>query len=357
MQLSYQMSPEYIPGADMTAAVRDQAAVVRACRELGMHGIFVAEHLSRNESIWLPPLMLISRLCEHGEGMTFGTAVLAAALHNPVHLAEQVGFLDAATDGKFVLGLASGWNRSEFETSGADMASRGRALDETVEILRLLWSSEEPVSYNGKVYSFPDTVMSFRPRRGGGQPIWLGGASPRALRRAARVADTWMISSHMSTDQAAEQADMYRRLREEAGQPHPQTRPALKSVFVAPTMEAARSLGGDQLTASYEMFKNWGLFTDVFREQVDTVGYGHVTERAFIGDPDTVAEQIVDFARRTGTNHLLVRSQWLGMTPSAIIGSLELLCQDVLPRVEAELASSASRPDAEDTERWLSAPH
>jgi alkanesulfonate monooxygenase SsuD/methylene tetrahydromethanopterin reductase-like flavin-dependent oxidoreductase (luciferase family) len=342
MQLGYLVSPEYTPGTDMSAALRDQRSVVRACRELGMDSIFVAEHLSRGESVWFPPLMLLSHLCQFGEGMTFGTAVLAAGLHNPVHLAEQAGFLDAATGGKFVLGLASGWNRSEFESVGADMKTRGKALDETMEILRLLWGSQEPVTYHGEVYSFRDTLLSLRPQAGAAQPIWLGASSDRALRRAARAADAWMISSHMSTEHAAAQMETYRQLLAEAGRPYPAVRPALKSIYVAPTMEAAKLTGGDQLTASYEMFKNWGLFTDVFQQRVDTVGYSHVTERASIGDPQTVAEQITDFVRRTDVNYLLVRSQWIGIATSSIIKSLELLCGEVMPLVEAELGSGSA---------------
>jgi alkanesulfonate monooxygenase SsuD/methylene tetrahydromethanopterin reductase-like flavin-dependent oxidoreductase (luciferase family) len=339
IDLGYLISPEFLVGTDLNAAIKDQQLIVQTCRELGMSAVFSAEHLSRQESVWFPPLMLLSRVCEYGEGMMFGTAVLAAGLHNPVALAEQVGFLDAATGGKFVLGLASGWNRSEFESMGVSMSTRGKALDETIDILRGLWGSSDPFSYSGDVYQLKDVTMSFRPSRGIDQPIWLGASSDVALRRAAAVGDTWIISSHMSPEHAEQQATTYRGLLESTGRPFPTVLPGLRSVFVAPTMEAAKSTGGDQLTASYEMFKNWGLFQDVFDQKLDTVKYEDVTQRAIIGSPEVVAEGIVDFVRRTGVNLLTVRSQWLGMSAQTIIGSLELLCSQVLPLVNAELGN------------------
>jgi alkanesulfonate monooxygenase SsuD/methylene tetrahydromethanopterin reductase-like flavin-dependent oxidoreductase (luciferase family) len=345
MELGYLISPEYTPGTDMIRALKDQTQIVSACRELGMSSVFVSEHLSRGQSVWFPPLLLLSRLCEYGEGMTFGTAVLAAGLHNPVALAEYVAFLDAATSGRFVLGLGAGWNRSEFMSMGASMTTRGRALDETVEILRILWGSEEPASYGGEVFTFRDTLLSFRPAAGPQQPIWLGASSAPALRRAARVADAWLISAHMSIEQAAQQMRYYEAKLSEYGHAPPSSRPALRSIFVAPTMEAARRSGGDKLVASYEMFNDWGLFTDIFHEQVASVAYEKVTERAFVGDPDTVAELIVKFVLATGANLLLVRSQWLGMSPRTIIDCLELLCTEVMPRVRRALGTAAVEPE------------
>jgi hypothetical protein len=75
------------------------------------------------------------------------------------------------------------------------------------------------------------------------------------------------------------------RLLREAGRDMPAIRPALRSVFVGSTMEQARALGGDKLADSYEMMKNWGLFRDVLAQNLASVDYQHVTERAFIGDP------------------------------------------------------------------------
>lgn len=308
VEVGYPISPEYLLGTNMQVTIKEQHRIVGACKELGMVAVFSAEHLSRGDSIWLPPMLTLSNVCEAGEGMLFGTAVLAAGLHNPVSLAEQVGFMNAATGGRFVLGFASGWNRSEFESLGVPMETRGRALDETIDILRLLWGSAEPVSYFGDVYSFKDLTLSFRPSAGAAQQLWLEASSDRALRRAAEVADNWFVSSHMSTEQAASQVETYRVMLQENGRDFPLVFPGLKSVFVAPTMEAAKSIGGDNLTASYEMFKEWGLFDNIFNQKLDHVDYQKVMERAIIGDPVTVAEEIVDFIRATGVNLLLVRS-------------------------------------------------
>lgn len=344
MELGCLLSPEYLPGTDMHAAIREQQTIVSSCRELGFSTVLCAEHLSRGQSVWLPPIPLLSRVCEHGAGMTFGTAVLAAALHNPVALAEQVGFLDAATEGRFVLGLASGWNRSEFESVGAQMSTRGRALDETIEILRLLWGSDEPVSYDGQIYNFHDVMLSLRPAAGAAAPLWLGASTDRALSRAARVADNWIISSHMSTEQAGHLVDSWESMLAANGRSVPAVRPGLRSIFVGKTAAAARHDGGEALTSSYAMYNQWGLFKDVFDERIEQVDYTKMTERGIIGDPESVAEQLVAFIRATKVNLLLVRSQWIGMRASAIVDSLELLKTVVMPMVEAELDTDLDVP-------------
>lgn len=347
MKTAYLMSPEYLPGSNMSSALRDQRDIVIACRELGMAGVFAAEHLSREDSVWLPPLLALTRVAEHSGEMMLGTSVLIGAFHHPIELAEQVAFLDAMTGGRFILGLAAGWNRSEFESMGVPLSTRGAALDETITVLRLLWGSKGPVSFKGSVYQFENVEMSFRPTHGAEQPIWLGGSSTRALRRAAAVGDNWIVSSHMAPTDASIQARIYLDELDKVGRERPAIRPGIRSIFVGKSEEAAARVGGETLTGSYQVFGKWGLFRDVLNNDVDNVRYLDVTGRALIGDIDSVAAGLIEFGRMTGVNLLIVRGQWLGLAATDIIRSLEVLHSDVMPIVNHELACQNGSRDAD----------
>lgn len=339
VELGYFLNPEYEPGVDVHRAVEEQRESVRHCRDLGLSSVVVGEHLSRAESVWLPPVPLLCRICGDGEGMLFGTGVLAAPLHNPVLLAEQAAFLDGLTGGRFALGLSAGWNAGEFASLSVPMAGRGDAVEEAVTILRLLWGSEGPVSHAGRRYAFDDVTLSLRPVQPGGPPIWLGASSAPALRRAARIGDAWIATSHLPGEGVARQAEQYRAHLRDAGRPMPATRPGLRNIYVGRTHEEAVREIGPYLTSSYAMFDGWGLFSDVLRERKGTVDYAQAAERAVVGDPQSVAEQLVEFVTASDVTLLLARTQWLGMEHRRILDSLELLATEVMPAVNAALAS------------------
>jgi alkanesulfonate monooxygenase SsuD/methylene tetrahydromethanopterin reductase-like flavin-dependent oxidoreductase (luciferase family) len=342
LDLGYFLNPEYPPKADLAQAIAEQQQTVALCRDLGMKAVVVGEHFSRETSVWLPPLMLLSRLCEHGRGMLFGTGVLVAPLHRPIVLAEQAAFLDVLTEGNFALGLSAGWNRAEFESMGVPTRGRGGRLEETVEILRLLWKSDEPVSYAGTHCRLDETMLSLKPVQRGGPPIWIGASSDVGLRRAARIGDAWIASSHLSNDEVVAQAETFGGYRKEFDRELPRVRPGLRNIYVAPTLERAVREAGPHLTSSYSMFKDWGLFAEVLREGSGDVDFDKAAQRAIIGSPELVAEQIVKFVRHSGVNLLLVRVQWLGIEHRHINSCLELMASEVLPLVQSELASTAT---------------
>ncbi|MQA01785.1 MAG: LLM class flavin-dependent oxidoreductase [Streptosporangiales bacterium] len=337
VELGYFVNPEYEKGVDVRRATEEQRETVRLCHQLGLRAVIVGEHFSRQDSVWLPPLHLLGRICDQGEGMLFGTGVLAAPLHNPVVLAEQAAYLDGLTEGNFALGLSAGWNAHEFASLSVPMAGRGQAVHETVEILRALWRTEGPVSYAGSRYSVTDVELGLRPVSQGGPPIWLGASSPRALRRAAQLGDAWLATSHLPPGDVATQAEQYRTYLSEAGRTLPATRPGLRNIYVGRTMESAIRDAGPYLTSSYSMFDSWGLFAEVLDQAGDAVDYEKAAQRAVIGDPETVAAQLVDFVGASDVNLLLARTQWLGMDHRNIMASLELLATEVMPRVNSAL--------------------
>lgn len=336
LRFGYFLNAEYPAGTDVRSAVRQAEDIVRHCAEVGLDSVFVGEHFSHGPSLWLPPIPLLSRLAALDADLDLGTAVVVAPLHNPMVLAEEAALIDQMCGGRFTLGLSAGWNKAEFAALGVEVAGRGSRLTETASILRLLWGTAGKASFHGKHYTFDDIELTLRPVQAGGPPIWIGASGPQGIRRAAEFADTWVISSHAQAEAVLEQTRRHDSALAELGKPRPGRRAALRNLYVAPTHDQAVREAAPYLTASYQMFSSWGLFRDVLAEQPD-VDYELAARRAIIGDPDEVAQQVVDFVTEAGVSELLIRMQWMGMPDSHVRACLELFAAQVLPKVRSAL--------------------
>lgn len=139
---------------------------------------------------WLDPLVTLSMVAAVTDRVRLGTSVLVLPYRNPVNLAAEAAALDVLSDGRFVLGVGAGWMREEFEALGIDAAERGARTDEHIEVLRALWT-QDPASFSGRFTGFDGIVLATTPRTEGGPPIWVGGNTDVALRRAVRLGDGW----------------------------------------------------------------------------------------------------------------------------------------------------------------------
>ena len=139
---------------------------------------------------WLDPLTTLAMVTASTDRVRLGTSVLVLPYRNPVNLAAEAAALDVLSDGRFVLGVGAGWMKEEFRALGIDPAERGPRTDEHIEVLRTLWT-EDPASFAGSFTSFEGIVLATTPRTEGGPPIWIGGNTDVALRRALRLGDGW----------------------------------------------------------------------------------------------------------------------------------------------------------------------
>lgn len=119
--------------------------------------------------------------------LLIGTCILILPLHNPLILAKRLATIDRLSGGRMRLGIGVGWSAEEYESVGVDFASRGGRCNESIEVLRNLWS-QEITSHDGDHFSFPP-MHSFPKPVDGHVPIWVGGDSEVAARRAGRLGD------------------------------------------------------------------------------------------------------------------------------------------------------------------------
>jgi probable F420-dependent oxidoreductase len=150
--------------------------------------VWVGDHIAFAIPI-LDPLLQLAQAAVVSRRLLLGTGVYLLPLRHPGPVAKQVATLDHLSEGRLIFGVGVGGEfPREFELAGVPVNERGARLSEGIAVLRKLWRGET-VSHAGKFYAFTDVLMLPPARQPGGPPIWCGGRSPAALRRAGRLAD------------------------------------------------------------------------------------------------------------------------------------------------------------------------
>lgn len=141
------------------------------------------------EDTFLSPLLLFSALALLTEKLEFATGILVLPQRDAILVAKQVATLDVLSGGRLRLGVGVGWNAAEFEALGADFSTRGRRIEEQVNVLRELWT--KPVAqFSGEWYQFEHVGIRPMPTQKP-VPIWFGGYTDVVLKRVARMGDGW----------------------------------------------------------------------------------------------------------------------------------------------------------------------
>jgi probable F420-dependent oxidoreductase len=138
---------------------------------------------------FLEPLTALSLVAGLTERVRLGTTVLVLPHRHPVLAAKILATLDHLAPGRVILGAGVGWMREEIELLGAPYDHRGAWTDEAIQVMRACWRDER-VSFRGRFFDVPEVGLAPKPLHRD-IPIWIGGHTPRALRRVAELGDGW----------------------------------------------------------------------------------------------------------------------------------------------------------------------
>jgi probable F420-dependent oxidoreductase len=181
----------------------------RAYEAAGFDSVWVSDHVVQPRTIaspypysadgvagwptdepFLEAVVAMTLVAAVTERVEIGTAVLVLPQRNPVLLAKQLATLDLVAGGRIALGVGAGWLAEEFAALGADFDGRGRAMTESIEVLRRCWTGS-PEAFDGDSYTLPGGLVSL-PAPAHPIPVLIGGMSSAALRRAASTGDGWL---------------------------------------------------------------------------------------------------------------------------------------------------------------------
>jgi probable F420-dependent oxidoreductase len=206
-------------------AIEDAAAVAE---RLGWDAVWTTDHVlvdtgkaAADYRVNYDALQTLAWVGARHPSVRIGTSVLVVPQRNAVILAKELATLDALSGGRVVAGVGVGWNAREFANVGAaeQFSVRGAYLSETIALWRHLWSGTD-APFDGRFHRLDDFVFGPLPAQGARLPIWIGGRSDPALRRAGRLADGYH-SSATSPEAYEQRLPVVRAAAEEAGRPMP----------------------------------------------------------------------------------------------------------------------------------------
>jgi probable F420-dependent oxidoreductase len=189
---------------------------------LGFADVWVSEHVILPKAApyppspaFLDPILTLTWAAAVTTRVGLGTSVIVLPMHHPVPLAKQIASLQYLSGGRAIFGIGVGWLEAEFAALGAPFRQRGRRMDESIALMRALWS-EDPVSFEARYVTAEIKEMRMQPQPPRPIPIWVGGSSEPALARAVRLCDGWH-GSRLTPETAAPIVQRLRRERPEPG--------------------------------------------------------------------------------------------------------------------------------------------
>lgn len=230
MQLPVQAQSKLMAQEWEPAAGADElAAVARAADANGFDYISVCDHVAiprdlapRMTTTWYDTVSTLSWLAALTTRVRLASTVYIVAYRHPLLTAKAFSTLDSLSAGRAVLGVGAGHVEAEFGALGVPFHRRGRITDEAIVAIRQALSDE---------WGAGDVGQTPRPVQPGGPPIWVGGSSPAARRRAARLGDGWLPQGPPEEGMAAAIAEIH-RAREEAGRTGPYAMGGMQSLYV-----------------------------------------------------------------------------------------------------------------------------
>ncbi len=189
---------------------------------------------------WPDPWVTIGALSAITEHMRFTNNVFVLPMRNPFLAAKAIGTAAVISNNRVTLTIGVGWSKDEFGLMGQAFETRGRRTDEMLTVMKLLWSGDM-VEFDGEFYQFDRLEMNPAPTAP--IPVWVGGISDAALRRAARLGDGWLTDLQSSADiiESIERIHNYRR---------EQKRDHLPFDVMATPMDAFDAAGYERLEAA-----------------------------------------------------------------------------------------------------------
>jgi probable F420-dependent oxidoreductase len=192
--------------------------IARFAEELGFHGLMSGDHAVYPEAISTdypysndgrPPMQsddeypdqaaIFGAVAAATQRLRFTCGVYVLPLRNALEVARATATLAVLSHGRFILGVGVGWMKEEFDIYGVDFRTRGRRTDEMIEVLQKLWRGDM-VEHHGEHFDFPRLQLSPAPSTP--PPIYIGGTSEAALKRAARVGDGYIGAGTLPEDVA-----------------------------------------------------------------------------------------------------------------------------------------------------------
>ncbi|MQA91611.1 MAG: LLM class flavin-dependent oxidoreductase [Gemmatimonas sp.] len=324
--------PDWMTDRDVIHRELEQAVWAE---ELGFATVWVAEHSARVYGILGSAHLGLAAIAARTNRIGLGTAVTRTALHHPLHLAEDLAYLDVLSDGRLIWGVGKGYDPLEFSTYGVDYELRDELWHEVIEIVIAAWR-EGNISYRGRHYSIPEVELFPKPLQTPTPRIYhMVSRSDSSVEFAARRLWPVVLGQGPDWDDTKRKMELYRTAARDAGYGYEDIEVAaascaqLKQVHVAPSREQAKREYKQGLLWYFQTSANRAMFG--FRREVQPYEYYLNHRNVMLGSPGDVIATLRDFRNYTGISNVLAWFNCGGQPHDQVHQSMELFSARVMP--------------------------
>ncbi|MBO1325479.1 LLM class flavin-dependent oxidoreductase [Acetobacter sp. TBRC 12305] len=336
--MGYRDNPGGVPGV-----ISDTCEMVTTAEQAGFEIAWFAEHHFTNYSVCMSPLMMAAHAAGRTSRIKLGTGVIVLPLYHPMRVAQEIGLLDAMSNGRAVLGVGTGYQAYEFERYGADVTHK---VDIFLEYWKILEGalSEGHVAFSGKYIQEPETVFCVRPAKGM-PPVYCTSPHPVILKALSKWNSTPFITAGWRGSPALPGILEYVRNAWVAGGLDGATMPVALQQYVHVTDSATEALEAAERARYVGRMVHGLRAPDLHLEGAffkapplpDEPPLETFRDNLLIGSPEYVAERLVNEIRTLKPSHYNCFFQFGDMPLARAKRSLERFSTEVLPLVEREV--------------------
>jgi probable F420-dependent oxidoreductase len=275
---------------------------------LGYHFVMISDHVALTPDVvtrypapFYDPFVTLAWLARATTRVELGTTVVILPYRHPLQTARLAANIDRLSGGRFIFGVGVGWARQEFEALGVPFERRGAMSNDYLAAIKAAWTSD-PASHSGPFVSFRDVHTGPRPVRAPHPPIWVGGASEAAMRRAVLLGDAWHPIRIRVPWLRETGLPKLREIADKAGRPRPALCPRIRLRVTETALAEEQRVAGegslDQVRADLEALARLGASYVLFDTYTDDpeATRQHETAWRMLA---LIAERVMDLAKQT----------------------------------------------------------
>lgn len=314
---------------------------VKVAEQAGFAIAWFAEHHFSNYSLCPSPLMMAAHCASQTSRIKLGTGVLVLPLYNPARLLAEIGFVDNISDGRLVLGLGSGYQPYEFERFGGDLSeSKGRTLELIDMIEQGL--TQETFTYDGTYLKQPETRIAVKPIQKPLPEIWIAGAAPDLIARAAAKDYPLIVTTRFKgVDFMQDSREWCAKNYREAGHdPATMKYSILSGALVTDSRQDAENFANNMLFQSRLALslrnREENMVDGMLREQPldDEPPIDDIIDNILIGDSQTCIDRCIDIVDRVNPHHMSLYFGLGDFEHAKTLQSIERFGSEVIPAVK-----------------------
>jgi alkanesulfonate monooxygenase SsuD/methylene tetrahydromethanopterin reductase-like flavin-dependent oxidoreductase (luciferase family) len=341
MQIGFHLTPFWSPTDRTPTKILDEAVeVIQAAARMGFDWVSMGQHWLSYPTIWPQPFPFLARIAPVTGNMQLKTSVLLVPLLNPVEIAENAATLDHLCHGRLVLGVAVGYRQQELAAVGLTRKDRGAKLEESLAIMKSLWSGEE-VSFDGRYTRVERGRMGFTTYQKPHPPIEMGAQSERATRRAASLGDGVFVGPQVAWSDVGRLAVCYRQERAARGNSNLGVVGASRCLMMGTSKEDAALRARQYLQKTFEMYTTWRMQEDsMVSLQLDAAN--SLDDWAIHGSPADCVEMLMRAEAESGLNAVGFTIYSLPPSVQERIEYLQRIAEEIVAPVKAHAATATA---------------